>query len=275
MRYTIRAFCWTLLLLGLSACTSPPVPQPVTLPTATLQPYLRLGLTSSAAPLAEQLTVAYANHNPDAILGFVMANTAVLQRDLAANELDAALLHYIPSDTVNWFNPVALDGVAVVVHPSNPINELTLAEVQGVFNGRINNWSALGGADAAINVISRERGAGTRTIWQQQVLAEQPLTIQAQILAPQTRLLEGVAADVSAIGYGMAGGMVDGVKVVGINGRWPTPNETGSQNYPLTTPLYFLMPTPDEPVGELRQFLAWLQSPNGQAEISVKYGRVR
>jgi ABC-type phosphate transport system substrate-binding protein len=65
------------------------------------------------------------------------------------------------------------------------------------------------------------------------------------------------------------------VKMLPIDGRSATPGTTTEQTYPLTTPLYFLAATESEPSGELRAFLAWLQSDAGQAVVGDVYGRVR
>jgi phosphate transport system substrate-binding protein len=171
-------------------------------------------------------------------------------------------------------NPVALDGLVIVVHPNNPVQDLSLAEVQALFNGRITNWSALGGPDQPVNLVSREPGAGTRAILQQRVLAEQRISINALIQPDDSSLLAAVAADPLAVGYSMMGTAVIGeVKLLSIDGIVPTPATTADQSYPLTAPLYFLSPT--EPQGELRAFLAWLQSDVGQGVIGVGYGRVR
>ena len=225
--------------------------------------------------MADLVQATYVAQTDNVLLQFVIANNETVWLDLVTGQLDAILVHHIPEDKDNWFSPVALDGLAIIVHENNPVSGLTLAEVQGIFNGRISNWSALGGADSVIVPLSREGGAGTRLLLQQQVMTEQRLHIETLILPSHTSLLSEVTNNSAAIGYVMMGSLTEGVQIVAINGRLPTPNETGSQNYPLTAPLYFVMPTPTEPTGELRLFLAWLQSNEGQQVISERYGRVR
>ena len=61
---------------------------------------------------------------------------------------------------------IALDGIAVIVHPSNPVENLSTAELAAVFSGRITNWSVLGGTDSPIAVYGREAGSGTRTAFE-------------------------------------------------------------------------------------------------------------
>ena len=80
------------------------------------------------------------------------ADIGLSSRPLKEAELDKG--------AVAW--TVALDGVAVIVHPSNPVSGLTLAQLEQVFTGQVDNWSALGGPDAPVAVYGREAGSGTR-----------------------------------------------------------------------------------------------------------------
>lgn len=255
------------------ACTTVPVPPDV--PTVVSPTRLQIGVASSAVGYEALVAEPYGAERPFTHLEFTHANSTALLTKLNEGSLDAAFLHVIPENNRLWFNPVALDGLAIIVHPENSVRELSLAQVQGVFNGRLQQWSALGGADVPIELVSREFGSGARVLLQQRVLAEQPLHINALVQTSQDGLVAAVARNLNGIGYGLMGALPDDVVAVAINGRLPTPNEVGTQNYALTTPLYFVTSDTTEPEGELRHFLAWLQSPTGQAVISERYGRVR
>lgn len=256
------------------ACTTP-IAEPSEIPTAPPPITLQIGIATSATAFAELVAEPFATKRPFIQLAFTPANSDALLTKLAEGRLDAALLHVLPADSPFWFNPVALDGLAIIVHPNNPISDLRLADVQAIFNGRLSTWDTLNGSQQPIALVSREAGSGARSLLQQQVLAEQPIHINALITPSQSALTSRVAADDTSIGYGLMGSLPENVKVVAINGRFPTPNEVGTQNYPLTTPLYFVSKSSTEPEGELRNFLAWLQSPTGQTIISTRYGRVR
>jgi hypothetical protein len=268
-----RFWGWLLLILAAAACQTQPAPPPSITPSPP-PPTLRIGLSSSAATLVDLTAVPFAAQTHYASPQFILANDAALLADLNAAQMDAILVHHIPLGSPGWFNPVALDGLVIVVHPDNPVQNLSLGEVQAVFNGRITNWSTLGGPDRAINLISREQGAGTRAILQQRVLAEQRISINALIQPDDQSLLAAVAADPAAVGFSMMGTAVTAnVHMLAIDAIPPTPDTTADQSYPLTAPLYFLSPT--EPQGELRVFLAWLQSDEGQMVVEARYGRVR
>jgi len=271
-----RRLLWLLAVGLVIGCAGQPAPPPTLSATAAPE-LLQIGVTSSASPLIPLIEAVYAQQNPRAELLFVSANSDTLTTDLANGQLDAILVHHITEGETRYFNPVALDGLVFIIHPDNPVQALTGAEVQAIFNGRITNWQAVGGADETIVLLSREEGSGLRTILRQQLMAEQRITPNALLEAGNEAMVTAVANNPAAIGYSSMGSasQVAGVKMVMVDGRSATPTSTADQTYPLTTPLYFLTASADEPTGELRAFLAWLQSEEGQRMIEGVYGRVR
>jgi len=255
----------------MAACQSTPAPLPAITPTPPPQT-LRIGVATAAQSLTDLVADPFAQFTDRVQVQFVPANTAVLLTDLAAGHLDAVLVHALPADSGFWFNPVAWDGLVIVVGVDNPAQNLSRAEAQAVFNGRITNWSSLGEPDQPITLLSRERGSGARTLFEQRIMAEQRLSINALLLSGNAALLETVAATPGAVGYTMLGS-VNGVKALSIDGVAPTTASTADESYPLAAPLYFVAPA--EPQGELRVFLSWLQSTEGQAVIGERYGHVR
>ncbi|MFZ0546084.1 MAG: substrate-binding domain-containing protein [Candidatus Promineifilaceae bacterium] len=262
------------LLLVLGVGCEAEVPTPPLLVTPTAPPTaLRIGLTDSAAEIGTLTAKGFEAQYPQMTLQFIGGNNRTLLADLAAGELDAVLVHTIPAATENWFNPVALDGLVVIVHPDNPVMGLGTAEIQAIFNGRITNWFSVGGADLPVEVISREQGAGSRSLFSERIMQEQRVAITARIASDNNQMIEAVAANPAAVGYSMMGVVGPDVRALAIDGIMATTATTADQSYPLTTPLYFVSTA--EPTGDLRAFLAWLQSDEGQGMIGEKYGRVR
>jgi ABC-type phosphate transport system substrate-binding protein len=264
--------CLVVLALGTACESEIPTPPPAVTPTAPPQ-MLRIGLTGSAAEIMALTTGPFEAAYPQTAVQFITANNRTLLADLAAGQLDAVLVHHIPAATSNWFNPAALDGLVIIVHPDNPVTALSTAEIQAVFNGRITNWSSLGGPDMPIEVVSREQGAGSRILFSERIMLEQRISITAQIVSLNNQMIETVAGNSAAIGYSMMGAVDAGVRALAVEGIMATLATTADQSYSLTTPLYFVSSA--EPTGDLRLFLAWLQSEVGQMVIGEKYGRVR
>lgn len=269
------------LILLVAACRGAATPAPQVATTTPPPVILNVGVSSSAAALAGLVGQPYAERTERAVVNFVVGNNATLFQDLAAGELDAILVHQIPADSDYWFNPVAMDALAIVVHPDNVVRELSRPEIQAIYNGRAGNWAEVGGASNPITLAGREAGAGTRALFNQRVMAEQRTSINVVVQSGNDALLEAVSSDPAAIGYTMMGALAgrEDVVAVAVDGVTPTPNQARTQMYPLASPLYFV--ASEEPAGpsaagsELRAFLAWLQSPAGQKIIGENYGRVR
>lgn len=274
----MKRLIWLLVLLAgatAAACTSQPAPPP-TLPAESAPTLLQIGVVSSASPIIPLIEAVYAQEKPQVELQFVVANSATLTSDLANGLLDAVLVHHIPEGNHRYFNPVALDGLVIITHPDNPVQALTSSDVQAIFNGRLTNWQALSGADQEIVLLSREQGSGLRTLLRQRIMAEQRFSPNALLQTGDEAMITAVANNPAAIGYSSMGSASQSpVKMLQIDGRSATTLTTADQTYPLTTPLYFLAASEDEPTGELRAFLAWLQSERGQNVIESVYGRVR
>lgn len=270
-RLAARLACLSLLLVLLAACAGGATPAPTLTPRPT-PAILNVGVSSSAAAMIELVDGPYAAHNEQVYVNFVVGNNRTLFDDLAAGELDAIFVHHIIDGSQNWFNPVALDGVVVVSHPDNGIQDLDLARAQSIFSGQISNWADVGGADLPVQTVGREQGADARIIFNRRVMAEQRLSIHTLVESDEAALLETVAQTPGAAGYTMMSAVSGEVVTLSIDGVRPSPQTTATQEYPLTTPLYFV--SGEEPTGELRAFLAWLQSEDGQANLSEKFGPV-
>jgi ABC-type phosphate transport system substrate-binding protein len=108
-------------------------------------------------------------------------------------------------------------------------------------------------------------------------MAEQRISPNALLQTGNEAMLTAVAHNPAAIGYSSlsSASQTPTVKMLAVDGRSATTFTTADQTYPLTTPLYFLAATEAEPTGELRAFLAWLQSDKGQVVVGEIYGRIR
>lgn len=263
------------LIVWLVSCQQPAVLPPPP-PTPTSPPVnLHLGITDAATNLVELITPAYGVHTTQARLELVTGNDEALLADLDQKFLDAILVHAIPENRDDWFNPIAVDGLVFLIDPDNGISSLTPNQIQDIFSGRTLTWAGVGGEDQPIQLLTREAGAGARTLFQARIMAEQRVSITALVQPDDAAMQQAVVATPGSIGYSMMGQSSSQVsaRMLAVAGISPTPATTANQTYPLSAPLYFVSLV--EPQGELRAFLAWLQSEAGQVLLSEKYGRVR
>lgn len=274
MTFRSRAvYCglWALALTITSACRQN-TPQPLQVTPTAATEFLHIGLTSAATGLDELVGPQYQRPSSLARLDFITANAETLYDDLDNGFLEAILVHEVPSNSQYWFNPIAMDGLVIIVHPENKVDDLNKDVLGDVFANRTSHWAALGGPDLPISLFAREPGSGARAIFDERLLAGRALAATANIASGDSAMRTAVASEPGAIGYSMMGS-ADSESVVSIDGMVPSVSSVADQSYPLTVPLYFV--SLSEPAGELRAFLAWLQSTNGQEVLGEKYGRLR
>ncbi len=164
---------------------------------------------------------------------------------------------------------VALDGLAIIVNPSNPIASLSVAQVRDIFAGRIRNWSALGGAPAAIRLYARDDKSGTFDSFRAMVLRDDPISAAARRYESTDQLSMDVVADRNGIGFvGLAG--VGGARALAISdaGTPPiTPDHVtvGTEDYVLSRRLYLYNRADAGPL--VRDFVNFALGPAGQAVV--------
>jgi phosphate transport system substrate-binding protein len=171
---------------------------------------------------------------------------------------------------------VARDAIAVVVHPSNPVDRLTLQQISDIYTGKITNWRQVGGEDRPIVLLSRESNSGTYVYFLENVirLGDKDSNL---LFSPDTLLMpssEGISTEVrqnpNAIGYDGLGYVTPDQKMVAVavdaSGPYvlPSVETVNDGSYPISRPLY--MYTAGEPTGEIKAYLDWILS-DGQALV--------
>jgi len=133
---------------------------------------------------------------------------------------------------------VAMDGVCVAVHPSNPVNELTTAQVRDIYMGKIHNWRQLGGPDQAITVISRDTSSGTYETFHGLVMNKEKMAAGVEYVNSNPQAHARVSTTRGAIGYVGLGFVDNKVKALKMDGISPTRKTIASGVYPVSRPLY-------------------------------------
>ncbi len=248
----------------LVSCSSRIVPAATpTFQTTTL----RLYATTATAPLINDLAASYSHFYPYTF-DIVTGNYEAMLDSLLRGDSRYFLSNHLPTDTL-WAAPVGQDGIAIIVHPVNPLTELTTAQLRRIYQGHIPNWRELGGADADMVVISREDGSGTRAEFEQLVMGERRTTLGARIAPSSSAVLRSVAQLPGGIGYVSMGYLDSSVRAMSIDGVAPTLDNVYENTYPLRSTLYFV--GLEEPQDDYRIFIGWVQSPEGQAVVAHHY----
>jgi len=157
---------------------------------------------------------------------------------------------------------VAWDGLAIIVHPSNPVDDLSLEKVREIFAGRIISWKEVGGLDRKIHVVTREEGSGTRGAFQEMVMHGERITKKAIVQDSNGTVREVVAGDPYAIGYISLGLLEPRVKAIKLDGVEASIENVVRGNYKLIRP--FILVTHGEPAQEARDFIQFILSEEGQ-----------
>lgn len=157
----------------------------------------------------------------------------------------------------------AIDGVAAVVHPKNPVGALTHQQVQDIFAGKISNWKTLGGRDAAIHLYTRDEASGTREVFWEIMLKKGQIAAGANVVASNGAMKSALAGDVDGIGYVSIGHIDQTIKAPALDGVAPTQDNARSGKYPVTRKLY--MNTKGDPTGIVAAFISYIQGPEGAA----------
>jgi phosphate transport system substrate-binding protein len=275
-------------LICLPACRQPANTQPINVPDNSPSTYIENKGSDTLVNLALAWAEEYQKRHPEIQIsvtgggsgtGFASLingtiDIANASRDIKQEEIDSALASgFTPVEHI-----VANDAIAVIVNPNNPIDNLTLVQVSGIFKGEITNWNEVGGEDRPIVKLSRETNSGTHIYFLETVIRLGNQN-DKNIFSADTLLLpssEGVIAEVrdnpNAIGYDGLGYVTDHVKMVAL-----APTETDAYilpsaatvtngTYPIARHLFMF--TRGDAEGPQKEYLDWILSEDAQAIVT-------
>jgi phosphate transport system substrate-binding protein len=158
---------------------------------------------------------------------------------------------------------VCYDGMAVIVNENNPITSLTKRQVEQIFTGDVNDWSAVGGNPGKFSIYTRNTSSGTYSDWKDLAMKKRDYAPSSQKMAGNEQIAAEVGKNPNGIGYvGVAYVTAPGVKVVPIEGTRPTKEEVLSKKYPYARPNFYY--TNGEATGEAAKFIEFTLSESGQ-----------
>lgn len=162
---------------------------------------------------------------------------------------------------------VAYDALAVVVHPSNPVDRLTREQLEGIFRGKITNWKEVGGEDRRIVVYSRETSSGTYEFFKESVLMNKNYMSNSLSMPATGAIIQSVSQTRGAIGYVGLAYVSHRIKTLavsydGTHFATPTMENAINKTYPIVRPLYYYYNAKDS--AQVAPLMDFILSPEGQ-----------
>lgn len=220
--------------------------------------------STSVQPFIEKLAELYMQRHPDVMInvqggGSTAGIQATLNKTCNIGTSSRNLKEYEKGlKTI----PIAMDGIAVIVHRDNKIEDLTIEQIRGIFSGMITDWEQVGGEKGEIIPVTREEGSGTRGSFEEMIMGEVEISDACLVQDSNGAVREIIATTPRGIGY-MSVGLVDErVKSLAIDGIKPTIENLLSCRYHFSRPfLLLLCGDPDEPV---KKFIDFVLTPEAQ-----------
>jgi phosphate transport system substrate-binding protein len=159
----------------------------------------------------------------------------------------------------------AVDGIGVVVHPKRKVDNISKENLKKVFAGQITTWKSLGGSQGLINVYTRDAESGTRKVFWSKGLEKGKIADKANFVQSNAAMKTAIANDPQGIGYLSLGVADSSVKLLAIDGVFPSNDKVKSGKYQIARGLY--MNTRGEPNSLAKAFISYMLSPEGQALV--------
>jgi phosphate transport system substrate-binding protein len=165
---------------------------------------------------------------------------------------------------------IAMDGVCVIVHPSNTVAQLTSAQVRDIYKGNIKNWKEIGGPDAEIVIVSRDTSSGTYETFHEKVMNTEEMAKNVEYVNSNPQAHARVKTTAGAISYVGLGFVDADVKALKIDGIQPTKQTITSGTYPVARPLFMFTNGYPKLGSMVHKFCTFYLTEKGQEIIEAK-----
>lgn len=241
--------------------------------TAMAQEQVVVDGSTTVGPIAKAFAEYYMKHHPGVNISVSESGSGNGAKGLFNRACDVASMSRPMKNSerasaresgINPFETtIALDGLVLIVHHSNPVKDLTLEQIRDIYAGKIGNWKELGGPDLPIVVISRDTNSGTYESFENLVLKGAKITGRAQYVGSNGAIRQQVMETPAAIGYvGLA--FTEGVKPVSVNGVEATPETVTDKSYPIARSLFFYTNGRPKAGTALAEFVGLCRTPEGR-----------
>ncbi len=218
------------------------------LTTAFAEQSIVIDGSTTVGPIAKAFAEYYMQNNPDVNITVSESGSGNGARSLINSTCDIGMLSRfmgvgefkaaIDNEVMPVVHVVALDGLPVLVHPSNPVSDLTLQQIRDIYAGKIVNWNQVGGPNREIVVISRDTNSGTYETFNNIVMAGEKIHGRTEYVGSNGGIRQRVQTTPAAIGYAGLGFVDATVKALKVNGVVPSAATVRTGQYPIARPLY-------------------------------------
>ncbi len=283
------------LALSLAACGQTAAPAATTAPAASAAPAATAAPATTAAPAAEKLSGTVSTDGStsmEKVIGalgeaFMEANPGTtftynptgsgsgiqaVQEGRCDIGLSSRALKDAEKEAGLTETVLAYDGIAMIVNPANPVEDLTLAQIADIYTGKITNWSEVGGNDSQIVLIGREAGSGTRGGFEEIVDVVDKCQYR-QELSSTGDVITTVAQNPDAIGYASLASVKDTVKALKVDGVTPSEDTVKDGTYTIQRPFVLATKTGEKLSDVAQAFFDYVTSADA-SEIITASGAV-
>ncbi len=233
--------------------------------------------STTVLPIVQKATEAFSKENPQVSISLSgggsgngikalvdgLTTIAMSSRDIKASETELAKKNNVAPYRI----AVAVDAIVPVVNNANPVKNLTMAQLKGIYEGKIKNWKEVGGADASIVVVSRDSSSGTFETWEELVMKKARVTPRALLQTSNGTVVQTVSKNKNSIGYIGIGYLDKQTKALTVDGKVATAATAKSKEWPLARELFFF--TNGQPQGDAKAFVDFMLDPaKGQKCVS-------
>lgn len=239
---------------------------------------LTISGSTTVLPVAAQAAEQYMDDNPDVDIRVNGGGSGVgVQSVGEGTAMIGMVSRYLKKEEKEKYpdlkeHQIAIDGIAIITHRSNPILSLTLEQVKAIYNGNISNWKEVGGSDAAIVVIGRDSASGTREFFHEKVMNMEDFVQKQFEKNSNGAVKQSVEQTPAAIGYVSLGYIDESVNAIPIlvDGKpiVPSVETVKDKSYPIARPLDFL--TNGECSGLTVDFIAFIGTQKGQQVVTLE-----
>ncbi len=216
--------------------------------------------STSVQPIAEMLAEEYQKNNPGVSInvqgGGSSAGIKAVTDGTAELGTSSRLLKPGEQKSDLKVVEIAIDGIAIITHPGNPVQNLTLEQLQAIYSGKMTNWSQVGGPSKDIVIINREEGSGTRGAFTELVMGAEKSSPKTLVQGSTGAVRQAVSGNPDAIGYISLDAVNASIKTLQINGVACNHDTVQTKKYPIIRPFLFIYPQKAaEPIEKFVQYV--------------------